>query len=312
MADATTEAVAAAAAELLNAPATNPGPEGTVAAPAAPEAIPSDPGSTGADPKVEPRPAAAPAEAPAGQPAEGTAEPPTEYFGVDLSGLPADQREELIAQWSERDRLINTLQRGQATEPPAQAPAAPAAPPTPVAPEPEPELSDADLAEAFHLDLEDPADEKTAQVAIPLARTILLLKEQVEGLAAGTAAKDARAEFTSGLSKLETEYGVLPSDSRAALVEAAVTRGIDADSAYWAAVGPTRLAVMQDVTERLTKLQAQGKASATTPRPGTNVPVEQRALESKDTKSAVAEAAKLAAQELGFDWDEAWANRKKG
>jgi hypothetical protein len=35
------------------------------------------------------------------------------------------------------------------------------------------------------------------------------------------------------------------------------------------------------------------------------VPTQAKALESKTTKAAVLEAAKLAAEELGFDWEDA-------
>ena len=307
-------AVTAAAVEAsaeLGLPAPD-GFEGTAApAPETPEPAPEPATPAGAETEVEPRAEEPPVEATPGQPGEGTADDvPTSYFGVDLSGLPADQRAEIISGWTERDRRLNTLQREKA-ELTATKPAEPA--PAPAAPEPEPEYpaSDADLAEALGLDLEDPDDEKAARTAIPLARTILELKAQVDGIASQNQAASAAQQFTASLSGLEKEYGELPVEQRATFIETAVSKGLDAEAAYWAAVGPTRLAIMQDVTKRLADLQAGRKAESTTPRPSGSVPVEQVGLEAKDTKSAVAEAAALAAKELGIDWDEAWRNRNK-
>jgi len=269
-------------------------PTGTASGTPDPEAgkagEPSPPGSTGGKGEVEP-----------GTTGDGEPVPET-MFGVDLSALPEPEREVFIREWTEQNKHINKLQREKAELAKAGEKA-----PEPKSAEPElPEtISDEVLAQALHLDLEDADDARLAERLIPLARMNLEMKQQLEATTS-TVNIDAEARFWNGeLDKLEKRFGDLPV-TRTELLEEAAERGIaDPEAAYWAAVGPIRVSVSEALNKQLQAARKTGKQQAATPRPKSSVPTQAKALESKTTKAAVLEAAKLAAEELGFDWEDA-------
>jgi hypothetical protein len=228
---------------------------------------------------------------------------PTSYFGTDLSGLPAKERADIIRTYEEQNKLISQRNREEAEA--RKAEAAPTTPAAPAEPEQEPELSDEALAQALGLDLEDPSDARTARASVPLARLVLDLKAQVAELSeTGTVAAES-AHWNGELDRLEAKFGELPVP-RVELLEQAAAKGIgDPESAYWAAVGPLRAQLAEEVSKRLSALRTDGKKAATTPRPRSSTPVEATRLEQTDTKLAVAEAAELAARELGISWEDA-------
>lgn len=230
---------------------------------------------------------------------------PTSYFGTDLSAFPAKERADIIAKFQEQNKLINKLQREDAAKP--DTPAAPAVetPAAPVVEPVEPEMTDEVLIEALGLDMEDPYDARTAKVAVPLARLVLDLKNQVEGVVTNSTVAETSQVWNTTLDTLESQYGELPVP-RIELLERAADEGIaDPTTAYWAAVGPLRAKLANEVSELLKERRASDKKAATTPRPRTSTPVEATRLTNTDTKLAVAEAAELAARELGMDWAEA-------
>ena len=234
---------------------------------------------------------------------EGDGEPvPDVMFGVDLSALPEPERKVFIREWTEQNKHISKLQREKAEltkageKAPVSKPAEPELPET---------ISDEILAQALHLDLEDADDVRLAERLIPLARMNLEMKQQLEATTS-TVNIDAEARFwNSELDKLEKRFGDLPV-TRTELLEDAAERGIaDPEAAYWTAVGPIRVSVTEALNKQLSDARKTGKQQATTPRPKSSVPTQAKALESKTTKAAVVEAAKLAAEELGFDWEDA-------
>lgn len=231
---------------------------------------------------------------------EGDGEPvPDSLFGVDLSSLPEPERKTFIREWTEQNKQISKLQREKA-ELKQETPPAKAA--EPELPEP---VTDEVLAQALRLDLEDPDDARLAERLIPLARMNLEMKAQLEATAS-TVSVDAEARYWNGeLDKLEARFGKLP-EERIELLERAAAKGIaDPEAAYWAAVGPIRVAVTEALDRQLKAAQKTGKKAVSTPRPKSGETVQAKALESKTTKEAVAEAAKLAAEELGYDWEDA-------
>lgn len=278
-------AVAQAASAALSGEPLATGEEGT----------PSSPGAEG---EVETTNATGTQTPEAGN---GTAEEevPTSYFGVDLSALPAEARREVIAAYSEQNKVINQLQRAKAEA----AQAAPASAPEPVA-ETE-EFTDDSLVTALGLDLDDPVDQQVAPKLLPMARAVLDLKAELEGIKAGTAATSEQVRWDKALDGLEAKFGELPVE-RVDLFEQAADSGIsDPEAAYWAAVGPTRLALMQDLSKRLAETRTEGKRAATTPRTRSASPVDEK-LQSTNVRDATVEAARKAAEKLGISWDDAW------
>jgi hypothetical protein len=231
---------------------------------------------------------------------EGTDEVPMSLLDVDLSHLSAEDRQAVIKTVEEQNKLIGKLmrERAEGDEPPEDAPA----------PTPEP-LTDEALAQALGLDMENPYDENTAKVALPLARMVLELKAQVEGVASVSQASQAERYWNESLDKLEAENGSLPVP-RANFFEYAADNSIDdPELAYWRVMGPARSVLIKEVTARKKAVTAEKKKQATTVRPRTTTPTEKVGLKAKTTKAATLEAAQLAAEELGINWGGAWSDR---
>lgn len=225
---------------------------------------------------------------------------PESLFGIDLSTLPEPERKVFIREWTEQNKQISKLQRDNAElkteeKPPAktQEPGEPEA------------ITDEVLAQALRLDLEDPDDARLAERLIPLARMNLEMKAQLEATASTVNIDVEMRHWNGELDRLEKRFGEMPID-RTEVLERAAARGIaDPEAAYWAAVGPIRVSVSEALAKQLKTAQKTGKVAATTLRPKTSAPTQKTTLESKTTKEAVLEAAKLAAEELGIDWDDA-------
>lgn len=205
------------------------------------------------------------------QSAEGTTaddEVPVEYFGVDLSDLPPDARRAVIDGYTERDKFIQQLLRDKSQEDSTSEA-------TPdealVAAEGDGEVSDADILQALGIDPEnDPFGEHVAKAALPLAKMVLSLNEQVEAMAQRNQVSETERYWTTSLDALQKQYGALPPDITfddiiAGAAKAGIAEPMDA---YWRIMGPGRQAVFAEVEKRraeLTKSLKQGAKSVTRP-----------------------------------------------
>lgn len=250
------------------------------------------PSSLGAQPDVEPETGSTESET------TGTdSDAPAEYFGVDLSELPAEKRREIIAGFRERDDYISKLLREKA-EPSTEAPAAP-----PVEAE---ELTDDALLQALGLDPEnDMFDQHTAKVALPLARQLLETKAAVDQLMQTQSISQAERFWNSSLDSLEKQFGELPIDRVAVLEFAAENQIADPQDAYWRIMGPVRQQLMNAVQTHKQSEMRDAKKGAASVRPRTTGNTTPARLEATSVRNAVYEAAKIAAEERGLDWEQA-------
>lgn len=263
--------------------------DGTAEAEAA-EDDQTTPPAEGAQPTVVADTEAPTPEAQAEASAEGTGdEPPAAYFGEDLSGFDASQRAEIISMLEKRDDFIGKLLREKA-EAPGDEPVVEAQP----APEP---VTDEQLLAQLGLDVENnPFDESTAKVALPLMRALQQQQDLVTALVEQQELQALETQWTTALDTLEGEYGELPID-RVAVLEYAAERGIqDPAAAYWTIAGPAKKQLIDAVRSQ----QARPKPPATTRPKGTGQQTS-APLEAKTVKDAVAEAARRVAAEKGFD-----------
>lgn len=252
----------------------------------------ASPSSLGAQPDVQAEPGTTESKA------TGTDEAPTEYFGVDLSELPAEKRREIITGFRERDDYISKLLREKA-EPETDVP-------TMAAPQQVEELTDEALLTALGLDPEnDMFDQHTAKVALPLARQLLETKAAVDQLVQTQSISQAERYWNSSLDSLEKQFGELPIDRMAVLEFAAENSIADPQDAYWRIMGPVRQQLMNAVqTHKQTELRDAKKGAASV-RPRTTGKTAPSALEATSVRNAVYEAARIAAEERGLDWEQA-------
>lgn len=277
------EAVAAAMGQTDEESAEGTAPEGA-------EATPDEASTT--EPVVDTEEGGATVESEAEGEAspEGTDEPPTTYFGEDLSGFSADQRREVIAMLEKRDDFIGKHLQAKAegegeTPPPAE--------------EAEP-VTDEAILQAFGLDPEDPYDEKAIKVALPLFKKLDAQDRQLSDVVQRLELQDIEREWNSTLEALSKENGELPV-SNLAVMEYAAENGIASPTdAYWRIAGPARRQVteaMKAVTSRM-KADDAKKAAAST-RPAATQTEESLELP-EDVKSATAKAAKSVMEKLGL------------
>jgi hypothetical protein len=211
---------------------------------------------------------------------DGTGEDvPDEYFGVDLSGLSAEERASIIAGFQERDKFIQQLLRNQA-EPEAKADEGTS--------DDEPATDD-DLLKALGLDdPDDPYAENTAKVALPLAKMVLQLQETVEGLQQQTTVQATERYWTDSLNELESKFGALPV-SRDELFKLAADAGVaEPVDAYWRVMGPARQQVLAEVQKRRDAETARlKKGTKGTVRPKDTASATEAPIKAKDVKDAM-------------------------
>lgn len=227
---------------------------------------------------------------------EGTDEPPTEYFGQDLSEFDADARRAIIAKLSENDKHIQRLQReaaagkkAAATDPPPKADEAPE------------EVNEKSIAEYIGLDLDDPDDARVAKVAVPLVERVLALTDEVQSLKTTDSVRETEVYWTQGLDKLEAEFGKLPSGvSFDDVIQGAAENGIaEPVDAYWRIMGPARQAVMEEVRARREAATKTLKQKSTTAKPKSDTKTEAK-REATTVRAGVAEV--FEAMKRDGDW----------
>lgn len=220
-------------------------------------------------------------------------------FGVDLSVLPDDvSRAAFMAEHTETNKTIGKLQRELAEVKAAPPPEPPK--PAPVEPVFEAaSLSDAQIAEALGIDLENSLDSERDIREVSFARKYLEQEERLAKLESATTDDRVGRVWTSALDDLEGRFGKLPVE-RSELLAFAAKEGIASpEAAYWTAVGPVRATVAQALESRLIELKTDAKKQATTLRPKTSAAVDENALKATNAKDAIAEAFEKARAALG-------------
>lgn len=268
--------------------------KGTDADPSeAEEATTPTPGaSTGGEPEADTDDGTDPSEVTP----EDTEEVPTEYFGLDLSGLEPEQRAAVISELKKRDDHIGKLLRERApeAEPTSEEPDA----------EPEEELKDEEILEALGLDPEsNPLDETAAKIAVPLVKRQIMQEKLLSQLIEAQELAEIDRMWRSSLSGLEREFGALPKEVdhdavMAFAAEQGITNPVDA---YWRIVGPGRAALTDAMKAAEAAKRLAAKKAATTVRPSTAAAEEDAPLKGATVREATREVAARLLSELGLD-----------
>lgn len=283
---------ASAAAEAV---AGTPAGDGTEAAEAATEAAvvegATPVASTGDGTNVAPEDAGTTTEAP-----KGTVEALSEYFGLDLSGIPVEQSSSIVEELKKRDDFIGKLLRKESDS---------EATPANDEDETPPELTDEDILRALGLDpVNNPFDEQVAKVTVPLVRKQVAQDAALAQLIENQELLEIDRTWRAALSGMEKEFGALPKEIDAdSVMEFAAKENIaNPMDAYWRIVGPGRAllsAAMKGVTE---KEATAAKKQAATTRPNSSSADNEAALESKTVKGATREAAERVLKQLGVEF----------
>jgi hypothetical protein len=223
---------------------------------------------------------------------EAQGELPNEYFGVDLTGIPEEQKAAILSALQQQDSYIHKLQAKMAAEPePAE---------TVAVEEPE-EITDEMLLQAMGFDPEDWETQQLAPKLLPLARTVVELEERVEQLTTTETARAAESQWNSQLDELEKTYGKLPFD-RIKVLKYAIDENLTSPfETYFRLAAPARKEV--ESTVRKVQQEAARKASQGGVRPrssGGDRPV----IDPKTTslRDATRIAMKEAEQETGLSF----------
>lgn len=230
---------------------------------------------------------------------EGTDEDAnTEYYGVDLSGLSAEERASIIAGFQERDKFIQQLLRNK----PEGEAEAEATPPDPG----DEEVSDDDLLKALGLDdPDDPYVEHSAKVALPLAKLVLDLQDRVQDLSNRAELDATERYWNQSLDGLEAQYGKLPASHEEVMKQAASAGVGDPTDAYWRIMGPAKQQVMAEVDKRRATFEKTLKQGAKgTVRPASQTDASEKIIDAKDAKDAVRMAFAQLSKERGLDLPE--------
>jgi len=229
-------------------------------------------------------------------PAAGTVEALSEYFGLDLSGIPVEQSSSIVEELKKRDDFIGKLLRKESEAPGVS---------TEVKDEKPPELTDEDILKALGLDpTNNPFDEQVARVTVPLVRKQVAQDAALASLIENQELMEIDKTWRAALSGMEKEFGSLPKEIDAdAVMEFAAKEGIaNPMDAYWRIVGPGRAllsAAMKGVSE---KEATAAKKQAATTRPNSSSAENEAPLESKTVKGATREAAERVLKQLGVDF----------
>lgn len=229
---------------------------------------------------------------------------PTEYFGVDLSDVPPEQREQIIARFQESDQYINRILREKAMlEQQRQHQ------PAPQEPQPKQELSDEELIRELGLREDDPYFEVKRDVMVPFGRLFLQQQEALTQVVEEMQAQRALDHWNRELDRLETDHGKIPQVSRDDIINFAAEQGIgDPEAAFLKLWAPAQRLVQQEVTkvqQQVAPQLRQRKQEATGLRPRTGPTTEPKEVKATNMRDAILEAAKIAEQKLGYTWADA-------
>jgi len=231
-------------------------------------------------------------------PAEGeeaTADVPTEYWGVDLSDIPAERRAEILAHFEQQDSVIHKLQEKLS---------APLEEHAPVVEEDDVEVSDEDLLRAAGYDPEDFETQRLAPFMLPLLRTQLATEEKLEQMYRNEQVRTVESQWNSQLDELESQYGKLPGNRLQVLKEAAEKGYATPYETYFRITAPVRKDVETAVSaarrealkreqEGTVRPRTGGESTATKLEPGVSL------------REAVEKSMTAAQKSTGLSWREA-------
>ena len=228
---------------------------------------------------------------------EGTDEnTPTEYFGVNLEGLSAEDRATLIAGFQERDKFIQQLLRNKAEEPEESGPAKDASG------DDAEDATDADILQALGLDDPDnPYAEYAAKVALPLSKLVLSLQSEVAEVKQRAEVDATGRYWDDSLTALEAQFGKLPVSHDDVLRQAAEAGVAEPVDAYWRIMGPARQQVMAEVQKRREAFEtAQKKGAKGALRPAAQAETTEAIIDAKDGADAMRQAVTALFKERGI------------
>jgi hypothetical protein len=214
-------------------------------------------------------------------------EGPDEYFGVSLKGLSREERDAIVAGFTERDKFIQQLLRNKPEDAADEAP--PADPPEDTG-----AVDDAEILKALGLDdPDDPYTEKAAQSALPLAKLVLSLQDEVSTLKQRTELEATERYWENTLTSLESQFGTLPVSHQEVMQQAANAGVGEPVDAFWRIMGPARQAVLAEVTKRreavTTSMKKGAKANVRPADQASGSDVVEKFTDVRDaTKSAIA------------------------
>lgn len=216
---------------------------------------------------------------------------PDEYWGVNLEGIPAEQKQAILAHLQQQDSFIQKLQERMAK------------PDEPVEPtsstEELAEPTDEELAIALGYDPEDEYNQPSAS-ELKLARTVLALEDQVAAISTQTAAEKAAKDWNRSLDDLESTYGKLPFD-RQRVLKYAIDEGIASPfEVYFRITAPGRKQV-EDAVRAIRQTEAK-KAVGGQVKPRSSAGTTETAPKTGTLREVVAQAMKEAEKETGASW----------
>lgn len=226
-------------------------------------------------------------------------EAPETYFGVDLTGLSKEDAAAIVAGFTERDKYIQQLLRNK----PEDAADDAKDDTKPPAPADEEEVTDAAILQALGLDdVEDnPYAEKAAKAAVPLAKLVLSLQEEVTTLRERGELDALERHWTTTLTGLESKFGKLPATHEEVMQQAAAAEVGDPTDAFWRIMGPARQEVMSKVNERQAALAKSLKDGAKgSVRPKDETAGSEKPIEGQDVKTATKTALAALFKERGI------------
>ncbi len=219
---------------------------------------------------------------------------PTEYFGEDLSDLTPEQRQRVIAALESRDAEIQRAKREAAQarqgrgeeEEEVELPE---------------EFSDEDLMKALGYDPEDPLYEVMSTTALPIAKQLLETRQAVATLLEEREVERFEGFWNSTIDQLERDHEI--EVDREELLEFAIENKVpDPVDAYSRFVLRGKKAVSEEAKKA--RLEAQEKVRARKKAAATQRPQGGRTKPKAPARNLTPEeAAKMAAKELGMDWN---------
>ena len=221
---------------------------------------------------------------------------PTEYFGLDLSEIPSEKRQEILDRFKEQDRYIQSIQRNKAEEERTQQ--------QPPEAEAEPEMpSDDEIMSMLGYDPDDEMYEVKKEVALPMAKMVLQQTAIVQQMAEERQVAEFENQWNTTLDQLEATHGKLPI-SRDELIDIAIENNIfDPADAYARVYLQGRAAVSKDVEAFKAEALRQAQEKAKPKPPATTRPVAGETDPIQPSENLTPrEAALKAMKDTGFDW----------
>jgi hypothetical protein len=222
-----------------------------------------------------------------------TEEPPDSYWGVDLTGIPVEQRQAIIDHLSQQDGTIRKLQ-DRLSEPLEATSSEDAADDTP-------EVTDAQLLEFYGVDPEDYSVSDAMKMAlIKQGRNQLALEDQVARLTNVEQTRSYEAQWNRELDELEATYGNLPGSREEQLRFALREQVVTPADLYFKLTAPVKREVEGLAAKARREAGKREQSAGTKPRSTSAEPAPvQPGMSMRD---AVKAAAMDAQKETGLSW----------